>query len=604
MRETPSLLTAPGLPPPDDLTPSELEDREKAQGDFFFFAREVLGYTRSKLEWKEVVDGRQMKMSETRSGDLYGISRETPHKRIVDLLLSRQSNHKHIEAPRGSYKSTILRVFVLWLLIKNPNLRVSYLMWTKRQAKKFVNDIRKHLKPTSKLVRLWPHMTIESTDDDGSFYIQGRTDPEITDPSVEPGGAECDFTGSHYDLILMDDPVNFQNARSSDGIEKVRALFDFAMPLLDPGGLFIGCGTRYTDADLWGDILRDEQLGAGGEFECLVLGCGMELIKREDHTWDLEGEPIFPHLDERFLRTKLHSSEGGHYTFSTQYINKCLAADEQVFFREQFQPMRWKPWIETLPFYLLTDAAYSQKEKACYSVLAMVALDSVDNAYLAELQVGRWQPPEFCERLCLLWERWAMGRHARRDISPVAVRRVCMETDTASTVLKSQLDQKKLEMQLRFRVEPVRRGRTDPAKEQRILGSSGRFDRGGFYVLDTVAMHFYNGMKDVLLWDPDGHRLDDGRTLPAGELVDQFIRFPRGRFVDIPDALADLDARDQTDRRICVGSGQREDIRMHFKEMVGKTVTQQFGPRAQRNGGMRAGRGDRWSAIQGASGGR
>lgn len=138
------------------------------------------------------------------------------------------------------------------------------------------------------------------------------------------------------------------------------------------------------------------------------------------------------------------------------------------------------------------------------------------------------------------------------------------------------------------------------SKDQRIQALSGRFEQMRFVVLDTVPKTFNDGNMWRTLWDPDGHHREDGAKEPSGELVDQFLRFPVGKYKDIPDALADLDVTDKDGRRICMGSGRREEIR---DELMTRPVPQ---PMLSYPDVMRAtsrGPSAKWNRLAGRTGG-
>lgn len=516
-----------------------------------YLARDILGFTKSKIEYTEIVDGAEVVRGETREGDEYGINLLGPHRQIFEVLCS-PSFYKHIEGPRDCYKTTCIGiVFIIQRLLRNPDERWAYVMDTVKEAVKKINAIVKIVnKKGSKLEELWP--AFKFVRDEDNWTLANRTDPNIVDPTLEAGGVNADMTGSHRDGILFDDPVNWKNVRSRDQVLKTREMFNAMLYLMDPGTIFIGVGTRYMDGDLWGDIIREMDRSRGGQFEILILDCGMELYQREDKLWDLRGEPIFSHLTKEYLKAKLM---GGHRNFSCQYMNQPLASEMQLFFRDQFRHMKWESWMKNLRAYILTDTATTPREEGCYSVVSVVGLDATNTAYLLSLKVGRWAPRQVVQTICDVWEDWS-GR--------VKIRAVMMEQGPLDNVFTDWLDQEKIERQIRFRIEAVVFGKDEPSKDQRIMALSGRFEQMRFIVVDTVDKAFNDGHLWRSLFDPEGYTNEEGEKQPSGELIDQFTRFPAGTFKDIPDALAKLEAKDRNGRRFCTGAGSREEIREAF----------------------------------------
>lgn len=570
--------------------------RERAERDFFYFARFVLGFDRSKIEYREQVKGREIKKQRIQEGPQWGISALTPHKKIVDILTC-GATKVHVEAPRGTYKSTLLLCWAAWNIVINANVRIFYSMDTHRQAKKRVAKVRQFLESNVKIRELWPHIEVAPAGS-GAFICSNRTDPTIVDPTMEAGGPDCDFTGSHFDIIILDDIVNFKNVRTADGLENSVEFFNMVQPLLDPGGILAAIGTRYHEQDLWSEILN-QSTEFGGEWECLVLDCGMDLYQKEDKTWALRGEPIFPFLDEKVLYGILNSKsqDGGHRTFSSQYLNRCLSADEQIFYRENFKPARRAEWHRHINWYVLTDTAVTKNDKSCFSVVALVGVDGMDHAWLAKLHIGHWKPSEFRDYLFHTLE-WA-------DNEQYKVKHVVMEKTTANTVFETMFDEEAIRRKMRVRYAKLSRGLTDQSKNQRIQGLDGRMGQGRFHVLDTVDHYYQDLNRTKVLFDPYGWK-KDGPPMPSGELVDQFIKFPSSKWKDIPDALADLEAKDKDGQRVCKGRGHKGDVQRNLGARVGQVIEmpsmpKQIQTRSQRGSGDQ--RAARAAQIQ-AHGGR
>ena len=536
--------------------------RKRAESDFFYFARFVLGFNKSKIEYRELRSGKEIKKQKIEEGPQWGISPLTPHKKIVDLLTSGEQKI-HVEAPRGTYKSTLLICWAAWHICRNPNVRIFYSMDTHKQAKKRVAKVRQFLENNPKIKELWPSIDVAPAGT-GAFICSNRTDPTIVDPTMEAGGPDCDFTGSHFDIIILDDIVNFKNVRTADGLANSVEFFDMVQPLLDPGGIIAAIGTRYHEQDLWYEILNQSS-EYGGEWHCLVLDCGMQLFQTEEKKWVLKGDPIFPFLNEKVLNGILNSKsqDGGHRTFSSQYLNRCLSADEQLFFRDHFKYTQTRDWMKHINWYVLTDTAVTPKDKACFSVVALVGVDGMNHAYLAKMFVGHWKPSEFRDGLFDMLE-WGQSEGYK-------VKSVVIEQNTANTVFETMFDEEALRRKMRVKYSKIPRGQTDQSKDQRIMGLEARMQQGRFHVLDTVDRYFRDLNRTRVLFDPYGYT-KEGAPLPGGELVDQFIKFPSSKWKDIPDALADLEAKNKDGQRVCKGRGHKGDVERNLGSRIGQVV--------------------------------
>jgi hypothetical protein len=82
----------------------------------------------------------------------------------------------------------------------------------------------------------------------------GRSDPTYAAYSIAKGA-----TSSHFDLLIMDDPVTREAMEGdSEWLEKVWAAYVRLPYLINRNGLFILIMTRYHDSDLCGRIIREE----------------------------------------------------------------------------------------------------------------------------------------------------------------------------------------------------------------------------------------------------------------------------------------------------------------------------------------------------------
>jgi len=507
------------------VSPLRVKDREAmqeiAKSDTGWLARNVLGYDYDLND----EDGKMVRPG--------GIRAEGPHREMTDFLDRRSSKAKHLEAPRGSYKSTILTAYCIRRALENPDIRILYGMETFKNALGKTRTIQKQFEENPKLIELFGDLKTSEWGRD-QFTIKGRT-RVVDQPTFQAFGLERVVTGSHFDLIILDDLVSWQNARTKDGLEKPKNCLKDVESLRDPGCEVIIVGTRYHDDDLYNHILTDLE----DQFETLVLDAGVELDFDPDGKQEavLMGEPSFSHLTMDVLSKKL-KIQGTAY-FSAQYLNRCLSAADQLFYRAQFKQEHWAEWMDGMNAYILTDTATSDHDDGCYSVVAMVMIDGDDIAYVADLVVGQWRPHRVSNEILGMIERW-------EDM--LRIKGVVMEKIGLNKVYRGWLEQEAKKRKLSLRIFDIPRGVNIPGKKQRIRGLQPRFEAGRIRFLNTIPRYCNDGKS--VLFDPAGYRGDNGEILPGGELVDQFIRFPMHKFLDIPDALADLEAIGMDGRQV------------------------------------------------------
>jgi hypothetical protein len=513
-------------------------ERKKAEEDIFYFARNVLGHTSSTVQWRNDEGVLQHKTFE---GPEYGISQLSPHAEMAELF-NHSCPYKHLEAPRDSFKSTFAQAWVMQQALKDRNVRVYWVQETYKEAKKKLRAIRNMFSNIPKIRELWGDLETDVWSNEG-FILAGRTDHSLNDPTFEAGGLDVDITGSHRNIIVMDDLVNWKNVRTKDAIDKTLDFFKAMLPLLEPGGSLLVIGTRHDHNDLYGTILGEYKK----DFEIKVLEIGVQVTRKEDGTLDIEGEPNFKHLSYEYLAFRLRTM--GERDFTAQYLNKILNSDSQVFHREQFKTCTWEGWMKNLQSYIVTDTATTTHDEGCFSVIGVIGIDENNTAYLFDLRIGHWAPTKFVYTLGEVVMQWQ---------SRVKLTHMNLEDVSLNKVFRPQIEDHFKSKNIQLRIEPVPRGSSDASKIQRIQSLAGRFEQGRFFVVtNTVPRTYSHDSRIKTLFDPYGYKTEDGAFLPAGELVDQFIYCTGSGNIDIPDAIADIDFADKKGRRLCPGGGRK-----------------------------------------------
>jgi len=505
--------------------------RDRALRDTGYLAREFLGFNYDK-HWKT---------GERSPG---GLREDGPHKLMIDVLDAPTQN-KLIMGPRGCLKTTALQAFCVRKIVENPNIRIHYVMATYDEAKKTVEAVKEHFETNEKIRDMFGSFKGVGTEKrkwaDNGFTVSKRTATGLREPTMWAGGTDKNSTGGHCDILILDDLVNWQNVRTSEGIQKSIDCFRANQPLLDPGGILIVTCTLYDDADL-SSLIRNELRDM---FDILVLDSGVDIVRSNDGKLELIGEPVFKHQPMEFLRQKFATMSPAD--FSRQYLNKSLASGMALFRRTHFHPARWERWMESLSLYIVTDTATGASDESCYSVIGVIGLDVENRSYLCDLRVGNHTPAEFVTTFVDVVAKWQQKANLRGAL---------LERIGLNMVFRPQIMDALRVRDLRVHIIDVARGGGGPSKEQRIKRLHRRFEDGNFFVLDTVP-RTYNDLGDVKsLWDPSGFVDPDGIAMPDGELVREFIRFPVYPKNDIADAIADIDAMDSEGQRLCVGTSR------------------------------------------------
>jgi len=182
------------------------------------------------------------------------------HKSIIKALES-SVTRKLICVPRGSLKSSLGCVaFPIWLLINNPNLRILIDSELFTNSTTFLREIRAHLE--SPLLNPIFGEFKTKTWNETEIIIRQRT-KAYKEASITVGGVGTTKVGQHFDYIIGDDYNSPSNSNTPEKSQKVINHYKYNLSILEPEGTYVIIGTRYSENDLIGYILR-EQLKVSG----------------------------------------------------------------------------------------------------------------------------------------------------------------------------------------------------------------------------------------------------------------------------------------------------------------------------------------------------
>lgn len=178
------------------------------------------------------------------------------HGEMIEVLES-GSPRKMIIMPRGTFKTSLAVVaYPIWLLLKNPNLRIMIDSELYTNAKRSLREITQHLEG-ERMTQLFGQFRGEAVWNDGEIQIAQRTIIK-REPTVVASGIGAEKTGFHCDIILGDDLCSPNNMNTPENRNKVHDHYKYFTSILDPGGTIVLVGTRYSTDDLYQRVLQQE----------------------------------------------------------------------------------------------------------------------------------------------------------------------------------------------------------------------------------------------------------------------------------------------------------------------------------------------------------
>jgi hypothetical protein len=460
-----------------------------------------------------------------------------PNRLIQEAYLA--NGDKVILCSRDGLKTANGIADYVQLIITDRDTRGMVYMETGKNAEKTVAAIRRCLE-RDRVIELWGSFEGEGKSKSkdwgkASFTVIGReVDHRI--PTVQVGGADVNTTGDHVLWCWIDDPLSYQSARSTEVVNKVIDGWLQIQPLIDAGGHEAISLTPYARGDMADRLLSEH----AAMYHIIRIPCGYTAYYDDRGQVALKGKPNFPHLTYDYLLKKARKM--GPTRFN---LNYGLSMDDtvgSVFRREDLIPDQWQDRFSYLSAYVLCDTAFSTSADACLSVLALVIMDWDDTAYVADMRIGRWSDDALLREYLLLRSQW----EARVRIVGTAMERV-----TLNVQVRSAWEREMRTRGVRWHWIELRRSATKTsgdqgvAKSQRIRAMESRVRAHKLRCLPSIPKTvMLNGVLTTL-YDPHGMRMPDGSYQPAGELVEQMVRWNDSPYYkglqDIPDCLAALD---------------------------------------------------------------
>ena len=154
-------------------------------------------------------------------------------------------------SPRGHGKSTIGTVdYSITKLLRDGNIRILICSKTQTQAEAFLKEVRTHFESNEDLIRVFGDLKGEKWSDK-EFNLNTRTVIK-KEANMSALGASGQVVSKHYDEIIADDLVSFENARTQGQRNKLQEWFYSSLePTLEPGGVMKIIGTRYHPNDIY-----------------------------------------------------------------------------------------------------------------------------------------------------------------------------------------------------------------------------------------------------------------------------------------------------------------------------------------------------------------
>lgn len=272
---------------------------------------------------------------------------------------------------RGAGKTTLCTVTkTIHYLLKDPNLRILLASKTAGNSEDFLKEIKGHFENNERLAEVFGQYydTNRCTKwDNRKIEVLPRTTTS-KEASITCVGTDSTIVSKHYDVIMCDDLVDEENARTKHMRDKVKTWYYQTLdPCLEPPSLDVPCrgeqhhlGTRYHFEDLWGHLQANELKKHTQIFPAINSKGQTPWPKKYSLEW-----------------LKKKKRKAGVIIFNAQYQCDTESMKGEVFQYDNCQMIDSDELPKKLRIYIGTDLAVSQQQQNDKFALVVIGEDPI-----------------------------------------------------------------------------------------------------------------------------------------------------------------------------------------------------------------------------------
>ena len=397
------------------------------------------------------------------------------HHELAEFLTEPQriecdeNRRRLILMPRGHLKSTLSSVlYTLWRVYRNPNIRILVGTNIKRLGRAFIRELRQYFENGELQRTVWncrPHVegplvpalsaadrrkrnSRRNNDFSGEEDVNFAEDTKLIwsmealqvtrtdilkEPTVMIASVGTTVTGDHYDLLILDDVVDFDNSSTENKADDILDWTRDLESVLDPrqqvvfhlsetvklidnvGDEAVILGTRYYEWDYYQYLLDEAPMLGIKSFIRNIYANGLD--NSDGYLWP---QKFNEQAIER-VRRRVNDNK----RFSSQYLNTIIAAEDATFSVDKVKwihndnlhhtpaneweaHVRGEPTKRIKPM-LFIDPAATVNSTSDFTVLTVAGYSESKELIILDIDNGRYTPTEVCERVFYLCEKWHLN---------------------------------------------------------------------------------------------------------------------------------------------------------------------------------------------------
>ena len=391
------------------------------------------------------------------------------HKELTDWALSgERSPRRLVLMARGHYKSTLMAVGrTLWRIYQNPNIRIFIGSADYSLSKAIIREIKTYLENEDLQEQVWnsrPHKKgrlIPQMDKTGkqrrldteandkkivwrADAIQVVRDDILKEPTVVAGSVGATATGFHYDEVIFDDVVTFDNIDTEPKRERLFSWIHDMESVLDPrmfdeellerykecdtsnrrigkfkqncylGDTVVVVGTKYDPQDYYQHILNNQE------------GLGFDVFERNIYANGMDATDgyLFPEKFNEAYEQRLRNSMTER-RFASQYLNQIIAKGTQLLAWENITFINPGNIIckqantasirqihteaKEIKLKCVVDPAASSNDNSDYTCIVVGGLDNNNNFYVVDMKLLKQPFSVWVREMFDLLDKWNLS---------------------------------------------------------------------------------------------------------------------------------------------------------------------------------------------------
>lgn len=365
------------------------------------------------------------------------------------------------QMPRGHFKSTLMVGYILWRVYRNPNIRILQATNIRELSEAFIRELRSYYEDLDLQAKVWntrPHIAgnlVPALDKSNRRFYGDENEAEdrkvvwsnqqlqvlrgikAKEPTILSTSVKAKATGQHYDIVIMDDIVDFDNSETPAKLKRVKRwagdiasirnkVTEVSLCGVLPDGTrfeenlgdeYVVTGTHYDPGDYYSFIKENVKALNFCVLNRNIYANGID--NNEGYLWSRFTERM-----ETELRAELSDLPG---VFEAQYLNLVNNPALQILTTDFVE---WVSLGELLgnraptgvtfklpeggydhfePIIAL-DPAVSLSSRADYTAIAVGGKTFTDKLACCDFSVGHYSTDKTLEEVVRLVRRWGVKR--------------------------------------------------------------------------------------------------------------------------------------------------------------------------------------------------